>query len=250
MIDMSAADSSAVAKLARVQLIVNADDFGLSSKTNDGIIAAHNQGIVTSASLMVRQPAAHEAVERATAFPRLDLGLHIDLGEWIYRDAHWDVVYQVVELDDAAAVEREVRRQIEWFLKRVGRPPTHFDSHQHVHRQEPVRSVVVKCATEMGVPVRHNGDAIRYCGDFYGQGRNGQSWPDAIEPPGLIEVLSQLTPGVTELACHPGWDQQLPTMYVQERPAEVATLCDSRVRAFIGESGIELITFADVAHAV
>ena len=35
-------------------LIVNADDFGQSVQVNQGIIHAHEHGIVTSASLMVR----------------------------------------------------------------------------------------------------------------------------------------------------------------------------------------------------
>ena len=43
-------------------LIVNADDFGLSQGVNAGIVAAHERGIVTSASLMVRGSAAVEAV--------------------------------------------------------------------------------------------------------------------------------------------------------------------------------------------
>ena len=39
-------------------LIVNADDFGQSPGMNRGTIAARERGIVTSASLMVRWPAA------------------------------------------------------------------------------------------------------------------------------------------------------------------------------------------------
>ena len=42
-------------------LVVNADDFGQSEGVNRGIIEAHTNGIVTSASLMVRWPAAREA---------------------------------------------------------------------------------------------------------------------------------------------------------------------------------------------
>ena len=38
-------------------LIVNADDFGQSTGVNQGIITAYEQGIVTSASLLVRWPA-------------------------------------------------------------------------------------------------------------------------------------------------------------------------------------------------
>src|SRR5215831_3654590 len=78
------------------QLIVNADDFGQSPGVNRGIIQAHERGIVTSASLMVRWRAAAEAAAYARAHPRLGLGLHVDLGEWEYRDGDWTMLYQLV----------------------------------------------------------------------------------------------------------------------------------------------------------
>jgi len=70
-------------------LIVNADDLGLSAAVNEGVLAAHEGGVVTSASLMVRQGAAPAAAERAAAYPELAIGLHIDLGEWIYERGEW-----------------------------------------------------------------------------------------------------------------------------------------------------------------
>src|ERR687893_53407 len=76
-------------------LIVNSDDFGLSRGVNQGIIEAHEQGIVTSASLMVRWPAAAEAAAYAREHSELSLGLHIDLSEWAYRDGDWRAVYEV-----------------------------------------------------------------------------------------------------------------------------------------------------------
>src|SRR5437879_4472175 len=45
-------------------LIVNADDFGRSPGVNRGIMSAYEHGIVTSASLMVRWPAAAEAAKQ------------------------------------------------------------------------------------------------------------------------------------------------------------------------------------------
>ncbi|MGA2658858.1 MAG: ChbG/HpnK family deacetylase, partial [Verrucomicrobiota bacterium] len=52
-------------------LIVNADDFGLDPGVNRGIIKSHEYGIVTSASLMVRWPAAAEAAAYAREHPEL-----------------------------------------------------------------------------------------------------------------------------------------------------------------------------------
>src|ERR1051325_8571977 len=51
------------------RLIVNADDFGRSSSINAAVIRAHREGILTSASLMVNEPAFAEAVALARQNP-------------------------------------------------------------------------------------------------------------------------------------------------------------------------------------
>jgi chitin disaccharide deacetylase len=61
------------------RLIVNADDFGRSSSINAAVIRAHREGIVTSASLMVNEPASAEAVSLAREHPSLGVGLHLTL---------------------------------------------------------------------------------------------------------------------------------------------------------------------------
>ena len=234
-------------QFGRRSLIVNADDFGMSAGVNFGIIEAHRRGIVTSASLMVRWEAAVEAVTLSREWPRLGLGLHMDLGEWTYRDGNWVVLYEVVRLDDRAAVAREVSRQLDLFRQLTGRNPTHLDSHQHVHREEPVRSIMLKIAQQCSIPLLHFSPQISYCGAFYGQTGTGEPDPEAIRVSALIRVLSSLSPGVTELACHPGFDSDLKTMYRHERFEEVKTLCDDRVRSAISDRGIELCSFHDLA---
>ncbi len=56
------------------RLIVNADDFGRSSATNQAVVCAHREGILTTASLMVNEPAWEEAVMLARQNPRLGVG--------------------------------------------------------------------------------------------------------------------------------------------------------------------------------
>ena len=227
------------------RLIVNADDFGLSSGINRGVAEAHQEGIVTSASLMVRPAAAVEAADWARARPRLGVGLHLELAGWTIRDDQWVRLYQVCDLDNPLAVRREVERQIEQFFNLMDRAPTHLDSHQHVHQDVRVRRIVEDAARRLGVPLRHDG-RVQYCGDFYGQDEHGAAHPDGISSAALERVIRSLATGVTELACHPGDGDSIESMYRHERAAEVATLCDPRVRRAIEESGVVLVNFGDI----
>jgi predicted glycoside hydrolase/deacetylase ChbG (UPF0249 family) len=226
-------------------LIVNADDFGLSAGVNEGIIVAHERGVVTSASLMVRWPAAAEAGRYARQHRALDLGLHIDLGEWFCRDGQWMPRYEVVPPGDRAAAAREIARQLDTFRGLVGADPTHLDSHQHVHLQEPVRSVFVALAGELGIPLRGCNAEIRYCGNFYGQTTEGEPLPEIICVDGLRSILAELPPGTTELGCHPGRDEALDSTYAAERAREVEVLCDARIRAALTADDVELRSFRD-----
>ena len=225
-------------------LIVNADDFGLSAGTNAGIIAAHERGIVTSASLMVRQPAAAAAADYARDNSALSVGLHLDFGEWTLRGGEWVQTYEVVPHDDPAAVAREVARQLGEFRRLMQRAPTHLDSHQHIHRHEPVRAIVTAHGAELRVPVRDCTPAIAYRGGFYGQSHKCAPFPEGISVGNLLAIFRQLPPGITELGCHPGADEALDSAYRAERLTEVTTLCDPRVREELELGGIQLVSFA------
>ena len=231
----------------RRRLIVNADDFGLSEGVNRGILEAYGRGIVTSTSLMVRGRAVQSAVNEIRRWPNLSVGLHVDLGEWAYSAGTWEAVYEVVAQHDARAVSDEVDRQLNVFRRLMGQDPTHLDSHQHVHLREPARAVLIELSARLGIPLRHCG-SITYCGSFYGQTTDGTMLPGNIASDALIRILASLGPGTTELACHPGYADDLETMYAAERRAEVAVLCDPRVRTAINDMGIELYSFAGIAE--
>ncbi|HEV2209320.1 MAG TPA: ChbG/HpnK family deacetylase [Verrucomicrobiae bacterium] len=231
-------------------LIVNADDFGLSDGVNQGIIETVERGIVTSASLMVRQPAAVEAARYARTAARLSVGLHLDLGEWTYNNGEWAPLYSVVATTDAAAVKEEIERQLARFHSLLGRAPTHLDSHQHVHREEPVRSLMLGQARHLGIPLRQCTPGIEYCGDFYGQGAEEEPIEDALTVAGLRRILERISFPVTELGCHPGYAQGLKTMYQHERALEVTTLCAPAARSALIELGFEVRSFHNVLDAL
>jgi predicted glycoside hydrolase/deacetylase ChbG (UPF0249 family) len=227
-------------------LIVNADDLGLSTQTNRGIFEAHEHGIVTSASLMVRRDAAAEAAEQARAYTRLSVGLHVDLGDWSLENGQWRQTSAIVPLNDIAAVEAEILRQLASFEQLNGRPPTHLDSHHNVHRDNSLRSIFRKIARQLEVPLRNFNAGVRFCGAFYGE-YDGRPVPEWISSENLRRIIRELRDGVTELACHPGLDLELASDYREQRRQEVRALCDPAVRAELEREGVVLRSFAELA---
>jgi len=191
-------------------LIVNADDLGMSAAVNAGVFAAHEDGIVTSASLMVLQPAAPAAAEELTAHPDLAVGLHLEAGE-------------------------DLRRQLERFRELVGRDPTHLDSHKHVHETDPTFGASAEAlAAELRVPLRNR--AIRYERRFYGR--------EAISPEHLMGLIEALPPGWTEIGCHPAAGPVPSSSYDAERQIELETLRDPGVKNLLNVTGVRLCSFA------
>lgn len=100
----------------------------------------------------------------------------------------------------------------------------------NVHTEEPVRSILDAIARKLGVPLRHRSSRLRHDGRFYGQTRTGEPLTTGITAAHLVEMLRGLPDGVTEVACHPGFADDLVTMYHAEREVELGALCDPSVR--------------------
>jgi predicted glycoside hydrolase/deacetylase ChbG (UPF0249 family) len=227
-------------------LIVNADDFGRSPGVNEGIARAHEEGIVTSATMMVRWPDAEAAADYARNREELAVGLHLDLGEWAYRDGDWTALYEVLDEESPEAVAAELADQLGRFERLLGRLPTHLDSHQHVHRENPTRAALTEVGARLGVPVRSVTPGIAYSGAFYGQDGHGEPAPERVTVDALVGVIESLPEGITELGCHPTAADDHDTMYRSERLAEVETLCAPEVRLALERSGVELRSFAEL----
>jgi predicted glycoside hydrolase/deacetylase ChbG (UPF0249 family) len=231
-------------------LIINADDFGQSRGVNRGIVEAHELGTVTSASLMVRWPAAEEAADYAHAHPELSVGLHLDIAEWAYRNDEWTPLYKIVERDDAKGLGDEICAQLARFRELLGCNPTHIDSHQHFHQDEPARSIVQSLARELRIPMRDFTSQIKYIGEFYGQTEEGEPYPEGISVENLARIFQGIPSPCAEIGCHPGYADDLNSMYQAERELEVHALCDARLFETARESGIELCSFLDFPRIV
>lgn len=151
------------------QLIVNADDFGLHPLINAGIIKGHQEGFITSTSLMPSAPCWQEAVRLAKENPRLGIGVHLTLVGSVPSVLPKEQVSSLLDDDGLflpdyvafakryysgavkkAELEAELRAQLERALS-CGVNITHIDSHQHTHVLPGINSLVLKLSNEYNI---------------------------------------------------------------------------------------------------
>ena len=157
-------------KKMTLQKIFNADDFGISKGVNAAIVKAHREGILNSASLMINQKYAAEAVKLAKEMPELEMGLHVNLtNEYpaasaqeipLLVDGQGKLKNGFVNLllisffkprQLRLQVEIEMRAQIAKYLT-TGLPLQHLDSHRHVHMIPQIFKAMRKLQKEFEVP--------------------------------------------------------------------------------------------------
>jgi hopanoid biosynthesis associated protein HpnK len=150
------------------RLIVNADDFGRSASINQAVIRAHREGILTTASLMVNEPACEEAVALARENPTLGVGLHLTLlcghaalppeqipglvntqGEFPTNPARAGFRY-FVQPSLREPLRRELHAQFQKF-RATGLPLDHVNGHLHLHLHPTVFGILIADAAQLGI---------------------------------------------------------------------------------------------------
>ncbi len=150
------------------ELIVNADDFGLSSGANRAIIRAWQEGILTSTSLMTGGKGFDEAAELARANPGLQVGLHLTLvqgravaphpgfptiadrdGNFTNDPVHAGMRYFFLK-PLRKQLAREIEGQIERFLA-TGLPLSHVDGHLNIHMHPVVFDILCELMPRYGI---------------------------------------------------------------------------------------------------
>jgi len=158
------------------RLIVNADDFGLTSGVNRGIVQAHERGIVTSATLMACGGKFQEAVDSASRNPRLSVGCHVLLvdaspvldvrqvsslatansGAPKFRDSLISFAgLAIAGRLDEDQIEAEISAQIRK-LQAAGVRVSHLDSHKHTHMFPAVFRPMLRAAKTCGISAVRN----------------------------------------------------------------------------------------------
>lgn len=153
---------------SKVPLIINGDDFGYSKAVNRAIIQAHREGVLTSASLMVNEYAADEAVKLAKANPNLAVGLHLVLvlgraalphakiphitdAEGRFTDSSFQAGIKYYFSPAARRELRaEMRAQFERFVA-TGLNFSHVDGHTHLHQHPVIFDELIRLCEEFGV---------------------------------------------------------------------------------------------------
>jgi hopanoid biosynthesis associated protein HpnK len=150
------------------QLVVTADDFGASLEINEAVERAHREGILTAASLMVGEPAAADAVERARRMPELGVGLHVALtnarpvlpaarvpdlvdgrGLFDSRLVRAGVRY-FASSRARAQLRDEIAAQFDAFAA-TGLPLDHVDAHNHMHVHPTLFSMILESGKARGM---------------------------------------------------------------------------------------------------
>ena len=229
----------------KVKVILNGDDYGYSHGVNRGIEKSIKQGILTSTSVMVNRPAAGEAIKLITN-KEISVGLHLDLTEEGIKSL---LGLMYIFAWSSAKIEEAFYQQINRFKEITGQIPHHIDGHHNVHVHPRVKPFVVNYARENNIPVRSLSGA-KFVLSFYGRSLRRWNDPEKVSAENLIRVLSGFKPGVYEIMCHPGFEDErlvkTKTTYVNQREAEVNALTDPKVRKFVDSSTIELINWKDL----
>lgn len=178
-------------------LIITADDYGYSTRYDEGIREAAAVGAVDSVSAMVLRPGLEPGPLLATG---IEIGLHLELAG--------DPGAPRADRAERARAAAAIAAQIERFERRFGRKPAYLDGHHHCHARPGLGVVVAALAVAHALPVRSIDPRQRRllrC--------RAVATPDLLigrrsesEPVLPVELAAgQLPAGATEWMVHPGY---------------------------------------------
>ncbi|NPD68511.1 hopanoid biosynthesis-associated protein HpnK [Lichenicola cladoniae] len=273
------------------QLLISADDFGLSPSVNEGIERAHRDGILTTASLMVAGAAVADAVERARRMPDLKVGLHLVVIEGpavldpveipLLVDRQGRFPSDQIKLGLRYFFRPDIRRQLACEVQaqfdafaRTGLALDHANAHKHMHLHPTVGAMMVRAGLRHGlksirvpieppVPVgepdtigaralrawtRVLRAQLRRAGMTTNDACFGLAWSGHMTTDRLITLAGRLPEGFSEIYFHPAASRDPlldALMPGYEHEAELAALCDPRVRRALFRTGAVPATWQD-----
>lgn len=265
------------------ELIVAADDFGLTNSVNAGIVKAMREGIVTALNLMPSGDAFDDAVFLAKSLDTKEIGAHLSLTECapvsdpskvptlISKNGKFHKSYMgffIKYISGKISTDEiyiELRAQLDR-LKKAGVKPLSLSSHEHVHMMPSVLKIFGKVAAEYDIPtircVRSEPVILpisvkkmfksligRYFADAETGADNFLGFLDSgsLNEDILAKMITSLKDGVTELVCHPGFiGPEVLDRYKFHLNCEdeLFALTSKKIRKLIEEEKVELVGYS------
>lgn len=254
--------------MAKIQLIIRADDIGYSEAVNYGIEKSVKDGLIRSAGLMPNMPAAAHGLRllegtgicigqhtnlclgKPCADPKLIPGLLDENGNLksskTYRAA-WQRGEEIAPLEEFVI---EIEAQYARFKELVGHEPGYFEGHAVMSKNLfKGLEIVAQRHGLKHMPSFPDGEAT-FNGKPIAMCPMDSMNPDYDPFETLKKGVAGLKPGVPSVfVCHPGYLDDFilnNSSLTVNRTKEVAMLCDPAVKAWLEDQGVELITYDDV----
>lgn len=270
------------------RLIVSGDDLGVHEAINRGVLEAHEEGIVTSTSIVACGKAFDHACGLVLKKRKLDVGVHLTAVEErpllgpeklrtlapkrafpkTYRHLFVSLMRGRIDVEE---IEMEWEAQIQRVL-RAGLTITHLDSHQHTHFFPQLRPILFKLAEHYQIPAIRAGARVvpsrtkfsLFLGPLAKTAHRAArarsiASPDTLwlpSPSGrltglqLVNGISKLPEGVTELVVHPGADQRaLDAAYPRwgfKWRQELAAVKATDVRDALARHNVQLTRYSEL----
>ncbi|MGL4973309.1 MAG: chitin disaccharide deacetylase [Culicoidibacterales bacterium] len=243
-----------------MQLLFNADDFGISPGVNQGIIEAFHHGVVRSTTLMTNLgPTTLEAIALAQNTPGLDIGIHLNmfLGpsltgfiqgctdesglffKWIHGPN--DLLPPI----DLAALKTELQAQIQ-FAFDSGLKPTHLDSHRHGHVHPALLPFVCELAEQYQLKLRNYDTPETFQYLTVTENFNADFYDANVSIDTLKKIITQTDSNSIEFMCHPAYVDEIllqRSSYTVQREKELQILTSPELLSWLQENNHELIHF-------
>jgi predicted glycoside hydrolase/deacetylase ChbG (UPF0249 family) len=223
---------------------------------NEGIGYAHQNGILTSTTVMMNKPYAYELPIYQKQFPKLGFGIHLVLtsgkplgsGYQTLTNEEGFFKRSFITDDESYDVEevyQEFKTQLNAYIRLNGLP-THFDSHHGVHRKEKLKSVIQRLQKEYNIPFRNTfmypSPPVRTVSTcvtaFYNK---------TVKLETLQSIIENIQEGETvEMMSHPGFvdiETIQGSIYNFKRIEELQILCSLEAKEWVEKNNVTLISY-------
>ncbi len=250
-----------------IKLLMRADDMGKTYCRTMGIIKAHKEGIITSASIMPTSAYFEESVKLCKENPNLAVGIHLSIADITQRPVlspelipsivapngfFYENTAQLTAVKPKIEeIEKELRAQI-GKARATGLNFVYLDWHRSVSQE--VQDLILKICKDEKLIYGQAKDGFVY--GYKWSSLTQESWPKYELPDGqtayyaapalnearkqtFFNSLNNLTPGKYLVAVHPGsWEP--------ERSSMTELLCSPKTKEIIKAKNIRLVSYYDL----